>query len=213
MTDDCFAGGTFCQQKTQVEACLFENEEVRQSMYVQQESMEVKAPSGKSYDIYLFVPEEPDRLDSFITFRTRKGHKQLSLSQEGVILTEKAAIFLGVEEGDSIAINTADHHSYTVPVSAITEHYTNHYLYMTPQAYEQVFGQTPSYNMVQSILVEPGGEAQTLLSQNLIASDGVLAGIRYFYDQRSVQRHDPQYDLCHVGVDCFCWRVGVCRTV
>ena len=163
------------QQKTQVEACLFENEEVRQSMYVQQESMEVKAPSGKSYDIYLFVPEEPDRLDSFITFRTRKGHKQLSLSQEGVILTEKAAIFLGVEEGDSIAINTADHHSYTVPVSAITEHYTNHYLYMTPQAYEQVFGQTPSYNMVQSILVEPGGEAQTLLSQNLIASDGVLA--------------------------------------
>ncbi len=35
------------QQKTQVEACLFENEEVRQSMYVQQESMEVKAPSGK----------------------------------------------------------------------------------------------------------------------------------------------------------------------
>ncbi len=46
---------------------------------------------------------------------------------------------------------------------------------MTPQAYEQVFGQTPSYNMVQSILVEPGGEAQTLLSQNLIASDGVLA--------------------------------------
>lgn len=36
------------QQKTQVEACLFENEEVRQSMYVQQESMEVKAPSGKA---------------------------------------------------------------------------------------------------------------------------------------------------------------------
>ena len=37
--------------------------------------MEIKAPSGKSYDIYLFVPEDPDQLHSFITLRTRKGHK------------------------------------------------------------------------------------------------------------------------------------------
>lgn len=65
----------------------------------------------------------------------------MSLSQQGVVLTEKAAIFLGVEEGDSITVNDADHHSYTVEVGAITEHYTSHYLYMTPQAYEQSFGQ------------------------------------------------------------------------
>lgn len=163
------------RQREDIEACLFDNDAVDQSIYVHQESMEIKAPSGKSYDIYLFVPEDPDQLDSFITLRTRKGHKPLSLSQQGVVLTEKAAIFLGVEEGDSITVNDTDHHSYTVEVGAITEHYTSHYLYMTPQAYEQSFGQAPSYNMVQSILEEPGGEAQTALSQRLIASDGVLA--------------------------------------
>ena len=163
------------QEKDRVEAILFDNEQVSQSMYVRQESMTVKSPSGKSYDIYLFVAKDPDRLDDFITLQTRRGKNPLSLSQEGVILTEKMASFLGVEAGDSITVTDTKHQSYTVVINAITEHYTNNYLYMTPQAYEKSFGQAPSYNMVQSVLAQPSEQVQEEISSRLVSSDSVLA--------------------------------------
>lgn len=163
------------QEKDRVETILFDNEQVSQSMYVRQESMTVKSPSGKSYDIYLFVAKDPDRLDDFITLQTRRGKNPLSLSQEGVILTEKMASFLGVEAGDSITVTDTEHQSYTVVINAITEHYTNNYLYMTPQAYEKSFGQAPSYNMVQSVLAQPSEQVQEEISSRLVSSDSVLA--------------------------------------
>ncbi|MDD3193464.1 MAG: ABC transporter permease [Oscillospiraceae bacterium] len=159
----------------QVDEVLRGDLQIIQSINLRQESLEIKADSGKSYNLYLFVPEDPAQLDAFITLRTRTEHTPLSLPEEGVILTEKAANFLGVQAGDSITVTDVDHRAYTVEVAAITEHYTSHYLYMTPQAYEQCFGKAPIYNMVQSILAEPGSQAQDQLIQKLVATDGVLA--------------------------------------
>ena len=163
------------QEKAEVEASLFQNPQVESSIYLRQESLELPSESGKSYDLYLIVPQDPSQLDTMITLRTRNGHEPLSLSQAGVILTEKAADFLGVEAGDTITVADSDHRSYSVVIGGITEHYTSHYLYMTPQAYEESFGQEPVYNIVQSILSDPGGEAQEQLARELIAKDGVLA--------------------------------------
>lgn len=162
-------------QREEVESLLFSHPQIKDSLYIQQESFQLKSSGGKSYDLYLFVPENPQRLEDFVTLRTRKGHKTLSLEESQVILTEKAARFLGVEAGEEITITDADHQSYTVTVGAVTEQYTGHYLYMTPQAYEQYFRQPTAYNLVQSILQAPDGEEQADLSRRLIATDGVLA--------------------------------------
>ena len=128
-------------QREEAESLLFSHPQVKDSLYVQQESFQLKAPSGKSYDIYLFVPENPQRLRDFVTLRTRKGHTPISLEQEEVVLTEKAACFLGVEAGEQVTITGTDHQSHTVTVGAVAEQYTGHYLYMTPQAYEKYFHQ------------------------------------------------------------------------
>ncbi len=92
-----------------------------------------------------------------------------------MVLTEKAARFLGVEAGEQVTITDADHQSYTVTVGAVAEQYTGHYLYMTPQAYEKYFHQPAVYNMVQSILEAPGAGEQDAISQSLTAAGGVLA--------------------------------------
>ncbi len=162
-------------QREEAESLLFSHPQVKDSLYVRQESFQLKAPSGKSYDIYLFVPENPQRLRDFVTLRTRKGHTPVSLEQEQVVLTEKAARFLGVEAGEQVTITDADHQSYTVTVGAVAEQYTGHYLYMTPQAYEKYFHQPAVYNMVQSILEASGAGEQDAISQSLTAAGGVLA--------------------------------------
>lgn len=162
-------------QRREAESLLFSHPQVKDSLYVQQESFQLKAPGKKAYDLYLFVPENPQRLEDFVTLRTRKGHESLSLEKEEVVLTEKAARFLGIEAGEQITITDADHRSYTVTVGGIAEQYTGHYLYMTPQAYEKYFGRPAAYNMVQSILHTPDLGEQDALSRRLTACDGVLA--------------------------------------
>ncbi len=162
-------------QRREAESLLFSHPQVENSLYVRQESFQFKGAGGKTYDLYLFVPENPRQMEDFVTLRTRKGHESLSLEKEEVILTEKAARFLNVGPGEQITITDADHRSYTVTVGAVAEQYTGHYLYMTPRAYEEYFHQPASFNMVQSILRAPGIGEQEELSRRLTACDGVLA--------------------------------------
>ena len=55
--------------------------------------------NGQSLDVYLFVPEEPDRLSQFVTLQNRKSKVPAEFEEDAVLLTEKAAERLGVAVG------------------------------------------------------------------------------------------------------------------
>ncbi|MFR8670405.1 MAG: hypothetical protein ACLVD7_10160, partial [[Clostridium] leptum] len=75
--------------------------------------------NGQSLDVYLFVPEEPDRLSQFVTLQNRKSKVPAEFEEDAVLLTEKAAERLGVAVGDTITVQRNDDHSRRSLPSAV----------------------------------------------------------------------------------------------
>lgn len=102
----------------------------------------------RGFDGYIIVPEEPAALGDYITLRD--GPRPLSLGDDGVVLTRKAAILLRLQAGDDIEIESAGQRA-RLRVAAVTDQYVMHFAYLSPAAYEKAFGSPPTYNQVVSI--------------------------------------------------------------
>ena len=126
----------------------------------------------------IVVPENPEDFSSFITMRTREGHEELSLSDDGVLVSEKLAMELSLEVGstfsifDEDAVGDATGDGREVTVAGIMENYVGHYVYFTPTLYEQVMGEEPVFTTLYANEVEDEG-AREVLSDELLATDGV----------------------------------------
>ena len=127
----------------------------------------------KNGDVYLFVPEDTKELERFVVLRDRESGRAYDLAKEGVILTEKAATLSGVKAGETISL-TEDEQVIRVTVSAICENYMSHYLYMTPEAYQEAFGKAPEYTGMAFVVEEPGEEQEKAVGESLLELDGVL---------------------------------------
>ncbi len=127
----------------------------------------------------LFVPQSTEDFPQYVSLQERVGRDPLSLSDNGVILTEKLAKMLDVGAGDSVTLTKPDGRPLDTTVSAVTENYAMHYIYMTPTLYGQLFGEDPSYNMIVFRLSE--GADQEAVSNLLMSYDNVL-GISYTSD-------------------------------
>ena len=126
----------------------------------------------------IVVPENPDTLSDFNTLRTREGHEELALSDEGVLVSEKLAMELSLTVGstfsifDEDAVGDATGDGREVTVAGIMENYVGHYVYFTPTLYEQVMGEEPVFTTLYANEVEDEG-AREVLSDELLATDGV----------------------------------------
>ena len=126
----------------------------------------------------IVVPEHPDTFSDFNTMRTREGHEELALSDDGVLVSEKLAMELSLTVGstfsifDEDAVGDATGDGREVTVAGIMENYVGHYVYFTPTLYEQVMDEEPVFTTLYANEVEDEG-AREVLSDELLATDGV----------------------------------------
>lgn len=118
-------------------------------LLIKQEMYSFKANS-KNHDFYIFVASDTDLLKKYISLRNRDTQKELSLSDDGVIITEKMAELLNLKIGDYVEARNSSNELILLKVSGITENYIYHYAYMTPQYYEKVFNEDIYYNAIMS---------------------------------------------------------------
>ena len=144
---------------------------VKDRLYTLQETIELEG-KDKNLSVTLMVPENIDSLRNFIDLHTRQGKVPIDLTQEGVVLTEKAATLLDCAVGDTVAIQDSDHQTQDVQITGITENYAMHYIYMTPDQYEQIFGKPPAYNALLLQAEQP--ENIETLSHQLMEQASVL---------------------------------------
>ncbi len=102
----------------------------------------------EEHDAELDVPETPSRMDEFVTFRDRVTRESYGFPSEGAALSEKTADSLNVSAGDLILIEFDDGETAEVQVSEVIENYMMHYIYLSPDVYGQLTGNTPEYNRI-----------------------------------------------------------------
>ena len=121
-------------------------------------------------DATLDVVENSDVLERFVNLRHRTDDQTVTLPDDGVVITEKLSLLLGVKAGDTITLDGDSR--VEVRVADITEHYIQHNVYMSAAYYEQVFGQAPEENAVL-VRYDTQADGAQELEQELVSLDGI----------------------------------------
>ncbi len=101
---------------------------------------------------HIVVPEDTEKISDFYLLRSRKSHKPITLDDSGAVISEKLAKDTGTKSGNTLLLKNASGKEYSVKVSGITENYLDHYIYISPAYYNEVFDETPEYkNIVLSL--------------------------------------------------------------
>ncbi len=121
------------------------NEQVTGALLVNENTMD--AGFNKTVkSVNLIVPEKITEITDYVVFKDRKTGSSYELQEEGVIITEKLASLLKVRPGDTIYLDDGNKQKTEVKISAVTENYMMHYVFISPAMYEKLFHKEPNYN-------------------------------------------------------------------
>lgn len=122
---------------------------IKTILFTYSKNSSVKGEDSKNHDAYVVVPEDKALFNSYINL-IMKG-KVLKLDDDGVILTEKFSKLINKKAGDKIEITINDK-IVEAKISAITEHYIQHYIYMSPAYYQKITGSDIAFNSFYGLL-------------------------------------------------------------
>lgn len=153
----------------EVEDTLSESGLVDDSLACRVETVTAQSESY-TLDCYLQTTPSQEELSRFVELRHRTDDVPVTLPDDGAVITEKTASLLGVEVGDTITLDGESR--VTITVADITEHYVQHYIYVSDTYYETLFGEAPTANTVLvDFPVEESGAGE--LESQLVSLDGV----------------------------------------
>ena len=160
-------------QKKELLKFLDGNSEIDHYTRVQLTKMTAPKEKG-SVSIYVYVPENTENFKEDVTLRDRKSHEQYELTDDGAVICEKTASLIGVKAGDEIALEK-DNRKYKVKITAVTENYMGHYVYMTPSCYEKTFGEKPEYSSTVYTMKEDAGSDLETLGNEILKYPAALS--------------------------------------
>ncbi len=125
------------------------DDRITDSMEMLETAVDVEKDGGENgqKSAYLIVPSDEEKLDSYILLQDRKSGESYELDGSGIIISEKLATLLDVSEGDTVILTEDEKHVEAV-VEHITENYFMHYIYMSKELYEKLYGNEPEWNML-----------------------------------------------------------------
>ena len=162
------------ENRQQLHDYLDQNADIKETIEARMQKTDVKSASGKK-TLYLMVPSDNEKIEDFLSFHSRTNKDEVySLKKDEVILTDKMASLLNVKVGDELTIEDEDRGDQTVTVGAICENYMSHYLYLSPEKYEELYGVPAEYNTIIYSVKDGKDDQIEKIGTKLLSMDGVL---------------------------------------
>lgn len=133
--------------------------------------------NNKNLDFTLITFMEDDNVSDYVTLKSTDG-SNLTLNDDGVIVTEKMAQLLDAKVGGNISIRNSDNELFIFKVSGICENYISNFMYMNSTYYKEIFNDD-NYNSYLVNLSETTNKEK--LSNNLLDT-GYFGAIQYTED-------------------------------
>jgi len=176
---DCYAvlnGSDFTAEE--LDGALSERDQIGDHILVQ--SVDSTAENnGVSQSASLFAISKPDKLEKYIQLRDIDSGEKLEIENGSVVITQKLANMLDLKRGDIISVDIGEGKAADLKISGISVNYAIHYIYITPETYEEAFGEKVNYNVSFINLKEDTDEEE--FKSQLIA-DERFYGLTYKED-------------------------------
>lgn len=153
---------------------LLDDPNVDSKLPIAQTNMDAVKSSQSAQAMSIIVPKNLNELPDYIVLRDRASHTTEKLTDDGAIISEKLAKLYDIKPDDKITVKNAQNNKFTIKVSAITENYAMHYLYMTPSYYQQIFDEKPVYNLDLLMLNDTSQKTETDFAEKLVDSKSIL---------------------------------------
>ncbi len=112
--------------------------------------------NNKSTETYLIIPESTEEISKFYCFRDRKTKQPYEFNDNSIFIDEKTSNLLDIKAGTNVELYNAK----GITITAAIENYPNHYTYMSKALFEEIYGETPEYN----IIAFGGGKSEETLA-------------------------------------------------
>lgn len=126
--------------------------------------------SGRE-DAYVVVTEDKNEINKYIKLTSTKGD-ELKLNDNGVIITEKLSKLMNKKVGDTFEVTINDKVVKT-KISGITQHYLQHYIYMSPDYYKKLTGEKLKFNGFYGLLKSITDSSEDKTTKALTAIEDV----------------------------------------
>ena len=155
--------------------------------------------ASDDYSVTAYVEVlQPGDLPRFMELYDCKTGETITLDDGGVYIDQKLSELLGITVGDTFLIDGDARANVTV--AGIFEHYTGHFIYMTPLYYEKTFG-TPAETGAYLLTLESDDEELcSALFEELLSLNGVAATTRMRDTQDTYQHSMERIDFVVVIV-------------
>lgn len=119
---------------------LANSEEIdsKTSIYYESVSKEAGSKNDKQ-EINLVVPENMENFNDYIHLQNRKTKENITLDDEGIVISERLADIMDVKVGDTIKFKDSKDNEREVKISGICEMYAGHFMFMSKTAYEKIY--------------------------------------------------------------------------
>lgn len=125
------------ESKDEIEKCV--------PIYITSETLK---NGDLSEDAQIMVTSNPSEFDYVVKLKDLKTGEKLELNDDEIIITDKLAQLINAKKGDEIYLVDSENNEYKVKVGAVTEHYISHYVYMTNNLYNKIFGENANENVL-----------------------------------------------------------------
>lgn len=161
--------------------------EIESTLLARVTSLDISTDAAEK-TAFVYTPEDAQKMEAYLHLHDRVTKEDYKLSDEGAIITEKLAHTLDVKVGDTVTMKLNDTTYKEVAITAVSENYLHHYLYITPALYEKLYGEMPKFNEVYMQFAEGTGEAEEkelaeyVMNQDMVKSVSLVRELQASVD-------------------------------
>lgn len=173
-------------QRDILEMQILASENVSWGMYAESNTVTTEK-NGVEKSVNLFVPETTADLENFLVLKNRTTGEHYSLTDDGVVISEKLARMLGISVGDTIGIKEENAVIAEPTVTAVAENYLYNYVYMTPALYSQIYGEEPAFNDFYISMYEVSDATEQALTDEFASNESITSISYVSYLQEKIE--------------------------
>ncbi len=166
------------EEQAQIDAELASDAVEDHSQILYESVTKTAGEKGDDQSINLLVPADEETFTKYLDIRERTTGESIPLSDDGAIISERLASLLGVQVGDEFTFKDSDGVERATKVSGICEMYLQHFMFMSPTAYESCFGKKMETNAYVVSLADDSIEGTRSEAAKFMDLDGVLGCVQ-----------------------------------
>ncbi|MBK5241964.1 FtsX-like permease family protein [Clostridium sp.] len=153
-------------EKSTIKNKIMEDKNVKSVLFTYTKNGTVNLNKSGTEDAYVVVTENPVEINKYINLTMKD--KKLNLSSDGVVITEKLSKLTNKKIGDTLEI-TMNEKVVKAKITGVTEHYLQHYIYMSSDYYKKLTGDVLKFNGFYGLIKSTSDSAENSTTKALTA--------------------------------------------